>query len=921
MFHQRPFIARHVSEYRLAANLQSKQNEQSENIRQSDIPGSILNMCFLNLESMFPKTRSAAYNLLAALAEQFDFPVTLLETQNMCVPHNTGDLVVKLSEQVSVAKPFMTPQFLREALRGFQKISLPYKYLCLKYMRPWIKNLSITYAEAKDDAEQVKRITEWFQELTKTTIEMSDIYPALLSEVWGEISRNLALVEISMSCLLQEAIATGLENTKQLDILNDLVVTLASNEASHLVVKIIVDKCLQVFDQEIKNADQPLENNPPWAKVIIYCRFLLMLSFQDRIKVIANMPILMHIVTLMIGRGSVYVRATIHALVLNIIHSLATVLKFEKEEKKKMQEYLARLMTNDFRRIFMGNTSVSCDPFVSVKEKEKGARSLDAITMWDIETITNFFVEVQETCYKVAPELREEWFNSWYSICQNEALQLNPTHLPRLLAVNGVLIQQHTQQAAAVTKSLSFVMQCLIQSFTDYPLVQSNVDLPVAALLCLGQYCLKISPEDPILHRMMLIPMTLLSASDQVLFPAVVHLLKCVLKSVSKSTNFLKQCCGSLETYFNTYCRDTDANEELVSKLEKSTGISFRVSFSFAISSLLMKGLTISQTRERTAQMCASLVKLCAGQAQQQQQQQQQANASEMLGYLAALIPMSNYIELIAKYLPLPNNPVYMNNGMIPVDIDNDDFVSSTITSPTSSAIDPVASGISNLAATPMTMVPNDIPAVILSGAGSAEEAPVALGETIFYLPETYSSPCSGLLFVRYLLTVVQNMEFDNDKIAIYNVLKQSFTKLTQVFIPVYPHVMPRVISVYNQASSTRIAEVSLSLINTMMATETEAAINPEKDKDPLKEIAFTGLTRAGSFKAIADKQRAESLQLMLECVKSLSADLPAMVPPALPSVLAHLDKASADEKAAQKKKQLAAKNQSVTGEDTSNAQ
>lgn len=41
-------------------------------VRQEDIPGSVLNMCFLNLESKFPQTRHAAYNLLAALAEQFD---------------------------------------------------------------------------------------------------------------------------------------------------------------------------------------------------------------------------------------------------------------------------------------------------------------------------------------------------------------------------------------------------------------------------------------------------------------------------------------------------------------------------------------------------------------------------------------------------------------------------------------------------------------------------------------------------------------------------------------------------------------------------------------------------------------------------------------------------------------------------------
>jgi neurofibromin 1 len=65
-------------------------------MKQEDIPGSMLNMCLLNLESASPKTRRAAYNLLVALEFQFKFPIIVLETKNMCVPHNTGDLVVGL---------------------------------------------------------------------------------------------------------------------------------------------------------------------------------------------------------------------------------------------------------------------------------------------------------------------------------------------------------------------------------------------------------------------------------------------------------------------------------------------------------------------------------------------------------------------------------------------------------------------------------------------------------------------------------------------------------------------------------------------------------------------------------------------------------------------------------------------------------
>lgn len=399
-------------------------------------------------------------------------------------------------------------------------------------------------------------------------------------------------------------------------------------------------------------------------------------------------------------------------------------------------------------------------------------------------------------------------------------------------------------------------MQTVTTSFTDYP-QNNNVDLPVAALLCLGQYCLKISPDDPLLHRMTLVPLILLSASDSVLFLAVIHLLSCVLKAISKSNNFVKACNCSFEQYFNMFCRDNDS-DDVVNKMEKSAGISFKVNFSFAISSLLMKGLTISATREKTAHMCATLVRLSTG--------SQIQNASEMLGYLAALIP-NNYIETVAKYLPLVANNAPLNLQ----ENDHDNTIDSVDSIQPSTPI----------VATPMVEAQH---LASSSGEeGKTGDASSHTGETIFYMEETYNNPNNALLFVRYLLTVVQNMEFDNDKISIYSVLQQAFLKLTKVFVPVFSHVMPRVISVYNHASSTRIAELSLSLITTMMAMDSDTVMNISQDKDALKEIGFIGLSRSGSFKAVADKQRGESLQIMLDLMKTISLNLPEVSIPTLP--------------------------------------
>merc|ERR1712181_83960 len=83
----------------------------------------------------------------------------------------------------------------------------------------------------------------------------------------------------------------------------------------------------------------------------------------------------------------------------------------------------------------------------------------------------------------------------------------------------------------------------------------------------------------------------------------------------------------------------------------------------------------------------------------------------------------------------------------------------------------------------------------------------------------------------------------------------------------IYPDIMPRVIQVYNQASSPRIAEVSLALINQMMI-ESGESFNSDENKDRLKDIHFTGVNRAGSFKTVNDQTRSECHTLMLDFVK-----------------------------------------------------
>ena len=115
-----------------------------QKIRPKDVPGTLLNMALLNLGSLDPNLRTAAYNLLCALTATFDLKIEgqLLETSGLCIPSNNTLFIKSISEKLAVNEPHLTLEFLEECIQGFRCSSIELKHLCLEYMTPWLPNLT-----------------------------------------------------------------------------------------------------------------------------------------------------------------------------------------------------------------------------------------------------------------------------------------------------------------------------------------------------------------------------------------------------------------------------------------------------------------------------------------------------------------------------------------------------------------------------------------------------------------------------------------------------------------------------------------------------------------------------------------------------------------------------------------------------------
>lgn len=60
---------------------------------------------------------------------------------------------------------------------------------------------------------------------------------------------------------------------------------------------------------------------------MILSRYILMLSFNNCLDVIEHLPYLFHAVTFLVHLGPINMRASVHGLVINVIHSLCTCSK------------------------------------------------------------------------------------------------------------------------------------------------------------------------------------------------------------------------------------------------------------------------------------------------------------------------------------------------------------------------------------------------------------------------------------------------------------------------------------------------------------------------------------------------------------------------------------------------------------------
>ncbi|XP_074600003.1 neurofibromin 1 isoform X2 [Brevipalpus obovatus] len=615
-------------------------------IRPKDVPGTLLNMALLNLGSSDPNLRIAAYNLLCALTQTFDLKIDgqLLETSGLCIPSNNTIFIKQISEKLAVNASHLTLEFLEECIQGFRASNIELKHLCLEYMTPWLPNLTRFCKHSDDNKKQ--RVATILDKLITLTIEEVEMYPSIQAKIWGNIGRVSDLLDMVLDSFIKRSVTGGL-GSDQAEIMADTAVALASYNVKLVASKVISRVCL-VIEKTGASPTSSLEQHLMWDDIAILARYLLMLSFNNCLDVYSHLPYLFHIVTLLVHTGPMSFRASIHGLVINIIHSLCTCTNpsFNHEAQRTLRLSLDEFSLPKFY-LFFGISKVKSAAVTAFRTPSLKRHMIsmdksqhlpndrtftshistesDQLPLSSLEVITDALLEIVEGCMKNVETC--DWLQQWTRLATAFAFRFNPALQPRAIMVFCCISKVIKDSEV---KQLLRILVRALESFKDLQLIESII-------MGLTRLQPLLSPESPIHRSLFWVAISVLQLDEVNLYATGLALLEQNLHTLDSQglfeNNRLDQIMMStrepLEWHFKP--------------LDHSVGLSFKSNFHFALVGHLIKGFRhpTPTTVSRTTRILNTLLTIVAKPFKRDKFQVDVENVA----YLTALIPVSEEVR------------------------------------------------------------------------------------------------------------------------------------------------------------------------------------------------------------------------------------------------------------------------------------
>uniref|UniRef100_A0ABM0MC85 Neurofibromin-like n=1 Tax=Saccoglossus kowalevskii TaxID=10224 RepID=A0ABM0MC85_SACKO len=573
----------------------------------------------LNLGSSDPSLRSAAYNLLCALTSTFNLKIEgqLLETSGLCIPANNTIFIVSISKTLAANEPHLTLEFLEECISGFRKSSIELKHLCLEFCKH------------PDEAKRSK-VAVILDKLIMMTIEEKEMYPSIQAKIWGNIGQVGDLVDAVLDSYIKTS-ATGGLGSQKAEVMADTSVALASANVQ-LVSQKVIERMSKLIDKTCMSPTSTLEQHLMWDDIAILARYLLMLSFNNCLDVANNLPSLFHIVILMVSTGPLSLRASIHGLVINIIHSLCTCsqLNFSEETKNVLRLSLTEFSLPKFYLLF-GISKVKSAAVTAFRSSYRdrsvshSPQQCERMPLSSLEVIVDALLEIMEACMEDIPDC--VWLEKWTEQGKRFAFQYNPALQPRAMVALGCISKSTSNSQI---KQLLRILSKALDTFSDIVLIDSIV-------MCLTRLQPLLQQDSPLHKALFWVAIAVLQLDDVSLYASGLALLEQNILTLDEQGVFedtspeevLMEIREPLEWHFK--------------QMDHAVGLSFVSDFNFALVGHLIKGYR-HPNHDTVARTIRILNKLLAIVANYKKCDKFDVT-TESVAFLAALLPVSEEVR------------------------------------------------------------------------------------------------------------------------------------------------------------------------------------------------------------------------------------------------------------------------------------
>ncbi|KAI8895834.1 hypothetical protein BC833DRAFT_599920 [Globomyces pollinis-pini] len=604
--------------------------------------GILINVAFANFCAPDGALRFSSYKLLCKLSNSLlGSPVNLVALDNIpdyVIPQNTVNFLVDMSKSIAAFDKDVTFEFLSESLGSFSSYDYELKSHAAYYMSPWLPNITTIRSPAKRD-QIIKALI--YATVGADGGSVLQIY----SYMWGEIGKVSSLITRTIQLLIEEMEKLNLTEHST-EVLGGCILAMASKNSE--VIHHFMKLCQETLNTIVEDPKRPelLLNHSLWVRLTVYIRVISLMIFNNVINLHIYLPQIFYTCLSTIGSGTFITSRIIYSIILGTCQFIMNNNQQNPETLNRISLALKKLQNSSIQRLCGLTSSSSSKSVKEIRhhlldewECDGNYDSSVAINITEVDIMGCIMWDILK--YGAPSQtVQIDWKNTWKA--------LNESHLSMRFDRSFIGIS-NCYHDSFDKKTCNNLFMLLKDEFLQFRVGKSSTISGI--LLAIGRSLDRsLPPEDELYIVTFWILMQVLIFGEIEIFKTAIR----IFNQLIEETLLISKASGS-----NIFERIKSARDKylLTNQLELECKIIYDDQFSNYISTILLKGLTNTETKSASEKALLSLMKLYTKDCNGSVFNTPHSN-EEALGYIIPLISSENSLGELFKKINSSSIPI-----------------------------------------------------------------------------------------------------------------------------------------------------------------------------------------------------------------------------------------------------------------------